>query len=149
MTLIRWNPWNMSSLLDEDWDLPTVPGLSKVMGQGLNIFETENSLIAEVALPGIPDDKIDISIDQKIVRISASNEQTQEEKDKRKYFMSSMASSYNYSFKLPDGIAADKEPEAVLDHGVLKLVFPKAEVIAPKKIKVVSQNSSKKEIETK
>jgi HSP20 family protein len=139
----------MSSLLDEDWDLPTVPGLSKVMGQGLNIFETENSLIAEVALPGIPDDKIDISIDQKVVRISASNEQAQEEKDKRKYFMSSMASSYNYSFKLPDGIAADKEPEAILEHGVLKLVFPKAEVIAPKKIKVIAKKSdSKKEIST-
>lgn len=148
MALIRWNPWNLSSFFDnEEWDFPTLsPSLSRITGQGLNIYETDDSLVAEVALPGIPEDKVDVSADKGVVRISASDEQKQEEKGNRKYFMSSMASSYNYAFRLPDGIAEDQEPEAVLENGVLKLRFNKPKVEAPKKIKVISKNSGQKQI---
>ena len=150
MAIIRWNPWNLSSFLnDEEWDFPTIPAISRIAGQGLNIYETEETLVAEIALPGIHEDKIDISIDKGIVRISAADEQSQEEKSNRKYYMSSMSSSFNYSFRLPEGISDNQEPEAVLEKGVLKLSFQKPEVVAPKKIKVISQNSGKKEIETK
>lgn len=142
MSLIRWNPWNLSSLLDEDFDFPTVPGISRVMGQGLNIYETDRAIVAEVALPGIPEDKIDVSVHDGVVRISASDEKKKEEQDKRKYFMSSMAQNYNYSFRLPNGMAEESEPEAVLQSGVLKLSFKKAEPIAPKKIKVIAKGKA-------
>lgn len=138
MAIIRWNPWNVRSLLEDDWDFPTVPGISRMLGQGLNIFETENEIVAEMALPGIGEDNIDISIDEGVVRISAVDEKTQENKDKRRYFMSSMASAFNYSFRLPEGIKNNEEPQAILEQGVLKLIFPKAEVVAPRKIKIVS-----------
>jgi len=148
MAIIRWNPWNVRSLIEDDWDLPTVPGISRMLGQGLNIYETENEIVAEMALPGIPEDNIDVSIDDGVVRISASDQKSEEQKGNRKYFMSSMASSYNYSFRLPEGIK-DKEPKAILEHGVLKLVFEKAEIIPPKKIKVVSSGKNQaKEITT-
>lgn len=150
MAIIRWNPWNMSSLLnDEEWDFPTIPAISRIAGQGLNIYETKETLVAEIALPGIHEDKIDVSIDKGIVRVSAADEQSQEEKAGRKYYMSSMSSAFNYSFRLPEGISDTQEPEAVLEKGVLKLSFQKPEVVAPKKIRVISQNSGKKEIETK
>lgn len=150
MAIIRWNPWNMSSFFnDDEWDLPTIPAISRLAGQGLNIYETEDSLVAEVALPGIHEDQIDVSIDKGVVRISAMSEESQEDKANRKYFMSSMSSSFNYSFRLPEGISENKEPKAILEKGVLKLTFEKPEVVAPKKIKVVSQNSGKQEIATK
>lgn len=142
MTLIRWNPWNLQSMLEDDWDMPTVPGLSRILGQGMNIYETDTVVVAEIAMPGITDDKIDVSVDDKVVRISASSDQVQEDKSGRKYFMSSMAQSYNYSFRLPEGIAEDTEPEAVLQHGVLTLTFKKAAPVAPKKIKVISKGKS-------
>lgn len=142
MNIIRWNPWNIPSFFeDDDWDFPTFPSINR-MAQGLNIFETDNNIVAEVALPGISEDKVDVSIDNGVVRISASDEQKQEEKGKRKYFMSSMAQSYNYSFRLPDGIREDKEPRAVLENGVLKLTFAKAAVAAPKKIKVIAKGKT-------
>ncbi len=150
MTLIRWNPWNLQQMLEDDFDMPTVPGLSRILGQGMNIYETDTAVVAEIALPGIAEDKIDVSIDDKVVRVSASSDQTQEDKTGRKYFMSSMAQSYNYSFRLPEGISADSEPEAILQHGVLTLNFKKAEIVAPKKIKVISSNKteSPKQIKT-
>lgn len=141
MAIIRWNPWNVQSLFEDDWEFPTVPGVSRMPGQGLNIYETDKSIVAEMALPGVTEDKIDVSIDEGVVRISASDQKSEEEKNSRKYFMSSMASSYNYSFRLPEGIKQDKEPEAVLEHGVLRLIFAKAEVVAPKKIRVISGKS--------
>jgi HSP20 family protein len=139
MAIIRWNPWNLQSMLEDDWDLPTLPGLSRLAGQGLNLYETEDAIVAEVALPGITEDKIDVSIDEGVVRVTAALEQGQEEKDKRRYFMTSMASSYNYSFRLPQGVVSEEEPHAELDNGVLHLTFKKVQKAEPKKIKVAKK----------
>ncbi|MBI2019032.1 Hsp20/alpha crystallin family protein [Candidatus Daviesbacteria bacterium] len=134
--LIRWNPWNLRQILDKDWDIPTIPGISRLAGQGLNLYETDDAIVAEAAMPGIPDDRVDVTIDDGVVRVTGSYEEKAEDKDKRHYFMSSMASSYNYSFRLPEGVRTDKEPVCELDEGVLKLSFEKAEKTPPKRIKV-------------
>ena len=136
MALIRWNPWSINRFLDEDWDMPTIPGLSRLAGQGLNLYETDDAIVAEAAMPGIPEDKIDVTVDDGVVRITGSYEEKEEDKGKRRYFMSSMASSYNYSFSLPEGAVSGKEPVAELDNGILRLRFEKKEKIPPKKIKV-------------
>ena len=136
MAVIRWNPWNIQSFFEDDWDLPTIPGLSRLAGQGLNIYETEDAIIAEAALPGITEDKVDVSVDEGVVRITATAEEKKEEKDKRRYFMTSMAQSFNYSFRLPQGVVSDAEPVAELDNGVLTLTFKKVQKAPPKKIKV-------------
>jgi HSP20 family protein len=141
MALIRWNPWSLSSLLEEDLDLPTMPGLSR-LGQGLNIYETEDSLIAEVALPGIQEDQIDVTIDDGVVRITASTTQKEEDKQNRRYFMNSISSSYNYSFRLPEGLVTSLEPKAELESGVLTLAFAKVEKKAPTKVKVLAKKAA-------
>jgi HSP20 family protein len=138
MAVIRWNPWNINSLLEDDWDLPTIPGISRMMGQGLNIYETADAIVAEAAMPGIPENSIDVSFDDGVVRVTGMTDEKQEEKDKRRYFMTSMASSYNYSFRLPQGLA-DEEPKAELEDGVLHLTFKKVKKAAPKKIAVTKK----------
>jgi len=122
--------------MDDDWELPTIPGLSRFASQGLNLYETEEAIVAQAALPGIPEENIDISIDEGIVRITATTEDSKEEQDKRRYFMTSMSSSYNYSFRLPQGVISDEEPQAEVKNGVLVLTFKKIEKAPPKKIKV-------------
>lgn len=109
------------------------------------MYETESSLVVQAAVPGIPEDNTDVSIDEGVVRISAHSEEKKEEKDKRRYFMSSMASSYNYSFRLPSDVA-DKEPKAELENGVLHLTFQKIKKAPPNKITVVGKNTGKKEL---
>jgi HSP20 family protein len=139
MALIRWNPWNLQSMLEDDWDMPTLPGLSRLAGQGLNLYETEDSVVAQAALPGITNDKVDVSVEEGVVRISASSEENTEEKTKRRYFMTSMANSYNYSFRLPQGMIDEQEPQAELDNGILTLTFKKVQKAEPKKIKVAAK----------
>jgi HSP20 family protein len=136
MAIIRWNPWNIDRMFDDDFEFPTFPGISKFMAQGLNLYETEDSLIAEASVPGLTEDKIDVTFDEGIVRITGSNEEKEEEKGKKRYYMSSMATSYNYSFRVPEGVVKDEDPKAELEHGVLKLTFKKAEKKEPKRISV-------------
>jgi len=135
MAIIRWNPRNISSFFDEDFEFPTIPLLSR-LGQGLNLYETEDSVVAEAAVPGIPEENIDVTIEDGIVRISASTEEKEEEKAKRRHFMRTLSKSYNYSFRLPEDVSPDIEPEVILADGVLTLTFPKLEKTPPKKIKV-------------
>ncbi|MBP6913180.1 MAG: Hsp20/alpha crystallin family protein [Candidatus Levybacteria bacterium] len=136
MAIIRWNPWNIDRFFEDDFDLPTIPGISRLMGQGLNLYETEESIISEAALPGVSEDKIDVTFENGVVRVTASIEDKKEEKEKRRYFMSSMTSSFNYSFRIPEGVVETSEPEAVLEDGVLRLTFKKVVKKEPKKIKV-------------
>lgn len=143
MAIIRWNPWNIDRFFEDDFDMPTIPGLSRLMGQGLNLYETEGAIVAEAAVPGIPEGKIDVTYEDGIVRISASSDEKHEEKGKRRYFMSSMATTFNYSFKIPQGVVEGEEPSAELHDGVLYLTFKKIEKKEPKKIKVISKKTEK------
>lgn len=138
MSLIRWNPFNLQSVLEDDFDLPTMPLLSK-LGQGLNIYETETSLVAEASIPGINEEQVDITVDSGVVHISATAQDTQEDKSARRYFMSSRATSFNYTFRLPEGVVEEGEPQAELHNGVLTLTFNKVKKAPPKKVKVVAK----------
>lgn len=132
MAIIRWSPLGtlrLPSLFDEDWlEFPTAEI------RGLNIYETEDAVIAEAAVPGIPEDKIDISVEDNIVRVTGAVEEKTEEKGKKRYFLQTKASSFNYAFRIPEGVK--DEPEAELSDGVLKLTFKKAKKAVPKKVKV-------------
>ncbi len=139
MAIIRWNPFNLSSVLDDDFELPTLPGISR-FGQGLNLYETEESLVAEAAVPGITEDQVDVTVDNGVVHVTAHSEESQEDKNKRRYFMSSRSSSFNYTFRLPEGMVEDKEPQAELHNGVLTLTFTKVKKVPPKKVKVLAKN---------
>ena len=144
MAIIRWNPWNLQSFLEDDLELPTFPGLSRLAGQGLNMYETEDSLVTEAAVPGLTEDQIDVSVDNGVVRISGRAEEKKEEKTKKRYFMTSMAQAYNYSFRLPEGSLSDEEPKAELENGVLRLTFKKVQKVEPKKIKVAKVGKADK-----
>lgn len=138
MAIIRWNPWNLSSLLEDHWDLPTLPGLSR-LGQGLNIYETQDSVIAQAAVPGLSEDQIDVTVEDGVVRVTGQSTDQKEEKTNRRYFMTSMATSFNYSFRLPESLVENKEPAAEVHKGILTLTFKKAQKIAPKKVKVFAK----------
>lgn len=137
MAIIRWNPSNLVSFFEDDLELPTM--LSRLgFGQGLNLYETDDAVIAEAALPGVPEENIEITYENNVVRISGSMAKEEEEKEKERYFMNTMSSSYNYSFRMPQGLVSDQEPIAEFENGILRLIFAKAEESkqAPKRIKV-------------
>ncbi len=142
MALIRWNPWSIDRLMEDDWDMPTIPGLSRIAGQGLNLYETDDHVIAEAAVPGIPEDHIDVTVDEGIVRIVASKTDTS--RNGRRNYMETLSSSYNYSFRLPQGVKEDEEPNVELSDGIITLSFQKVSKAPPKKLKVTRKSGSAK-----
>lgn len=135
MAIIRWNPWSIDRLWEDDWEIPTLPGISRLAGQGLNLYETDDAVVAEAALPGVPEENIDITVDEGVARIVGSARQTEEQKGKKSY-MSTLQSSYNYAFRLPQSVAADQEPVCELSDGLLTMRFPKIKKTPPKKLTV-------------
>jgi HSP20 family molecular chaperone IbpA len=79
MTMIKWNPMSISSFFDEDFDFPSL-ATSRNLTTGLNIYETEKEVVAEMAMPGVSEDKVDITVDGRMVTVSANIE----EKKRRK-----------------------------------------------------------------
>ena len=133
MAIIRWNPWRSTYFLDDDWDI--IPGVDMLpgSGQGLNIFETKNEVVAKVAMPGVPAEKIDITVREGVVHIHGSVEETQIDKSAKRSFMSSMDKIYNYAFRIPWDMVETTEPDLDMEDGVLVMTFPKVKGAKTKK----------------
>ena len=68
MAIIKWNrhyPSMWPSVFDEDvFNWPEISS-----DKGLNIYETDNDVVVEASLPGIPEDKVEVTIFSKCVYI--------------------------------------------------------------------------------
>lgn len=134
MAIVRWRA-PFPSMLDEDfWPQITWPTASE--GTGLDIYETEDSVIAEAQVPGVPEDKVEISVEGNVLMICANLEETEEEKDKKKtVYKKTKQTSFNYSATLPRMVEPSKA-QAEIENGVVKVTIPKAEEEKPKRIEV-------------
>lgn len=148
MPNIRWNPWNIERFFEDDWDLPTIPGISRLVGQGLNLYETDKELVAEAAVPGITEENLDVTVDDNVVRIVGSRTQKERDKTKQRTFMDTLSYSYNYVFRLPQGVITDQEPEIELSDGILTLHFAKVQKTPPKKLTIKRAGQAKEKAKT-
>lgn len=114
-------------IFDTNWDFA-------IKSPSANISEDEKSYTVELAAPGLNKKDFKVVFDNKILTISAENEEEfNEEQDnyRRREFS---YSSFSRAFQLPVDILEDKI-EAVYKDGILRLEIPKKEVIVlkPKK----------------
>lgn len=138
MKLVRWNkPYSYwPSIFDEDffeW-----PSISEE--KGLNIYETDSEVVVEAAVPGIPENEVEVTVEGNVLTISAEHEETEEEKDKKKtVYKSTRQTSFNYSTSLPRAVDGSKAM-AEVENGVVKVIVPKTEETKPKKIEVTKKS---------
>ncbi|MGQ7871180.1 Hsp20/alpha crystallin family protein [Sunxiuqinia sp. sy24] len=93
----------------------------------VNVYEKKDDFEIEVAAPGL--DKKDFHIDLKdnVLTVSSEKQETKEEKDGEKIVFSEFNySSFSRSFRLPEGVDANKI-KATHKNGVLKIALPKRE----------------------
>ncbi|HAU98989.1 MAG: hypothetical protein UX04_C0002G0169 [Microgenomates group bacterium GW2011_GWF2_45_18] len=138
MAIIRWDPFSMmrwgAPLLDAD-ELGSM--VSPSTSNGLDVYETADSVVVQANLAGVPEDKIEITFEKGILWIRAEweEEKENEKSEDRKYYSRS-SRSYSYKVAVPGNIDAKREPEASVENGILKVLFHKAEEEKPKKIQV-------------
>lgn len=102
--------------------------------RGIDIYETDDSVVVEAQVPGIKEEDVQVTVEGNILTISAEHEEKEEEKDKKKtVYKSTRQTSFHYSTTLPRMVNAAKA-EAEVEKGVVKVTIPKAEEEKPKKI---------------
>lgn len=127
MAISKWDPFiRLPRWLDE-FDEPT--------SRGLKIHETDDSIIAEAVVAGVPANNVDVHIEDGIMTIKA--EVTEESKSKNEFKSNSY--SYYYTAALSGG--AWNKADAEIEHGIVRVTIPKAEAARPQKITVKEKKS--------
>ncbi|MCA9308488.1 MAG: Hsp20/alpha crystallin family protein [Patescibacteria group bacterium] len=139
MAIVRWTrptPVWPSFLDDELFN--SWPQLSSE-DKGLNIYETDDSVVVEASLPGIPEDNVEVTVEGNVLTISGSFEEHEEDTKKKKVvYKSSRQSSFSYSTSLPRMVDSTKATAEVKD-GVVTVTVPLTEEEKPKKITVTKR----------
>jgi HSP20 family protein len=111
------------------------PLLTRNEVTGLSLYEDDDHLYLEAAMPGVKPDEIQISIEKGLIWIKAEAAD-EEQKDKKVHFKTER--NYSYRIPLPMGIDVHSPPEAVCKDGILKMTMEKSRTCKPIKINVKS-----------
>jgi len=138
VALVRWSKmlpvW--PSFFDEDtWpSLTNWPELSS--SSGLDIYETDNDVVVKASVPGIPEEKVNVTVEGNVLTINGEHQETEEEKKEKKVvYKSTRQTSFSYSTSLPRMVDGSKA-KAEVENGVVMVTIPKVEEEKPKKIEV-------------
>lgn len=122
--MMDWTNWNFS---DTNTTVPAV-----------NVRESENEFLIDVAVPGMEKDDFRINIDQDVMTISSEkkNEKTEEKKGvySRKEFS---YQSFQRSFTIPEREVDGNKITANYDKGILHITLPKREEAKPKPSRII------------
>jgi HSP20 family protein len=135
MPLIPWRPFSEIEKFfsDDDWLFPLGHYFNE---PAMDIYETDNEIVAKLNVPGVDPENINISVDNQTLRVSGKFEDKKEEKSKNYLRREIRYGSFERVAHLPMPVKEDKV-EATYDKGVLQIVMPKAEKAkSEKKIKV-------------
>jgi HSP20 family protein len=142
-TLVRWQPFRDIAALQNEMSRLT-NGLLEGNGRtnqawvpALDVWETEDELVYAVDLPGIPEDKIAVELDDGALTISAERERTQEETQDRFYRYERRYGTFSRTFGVPQGVT-ESDVSADYKNGVLEVHVKKPEQPKPKRIQVGS-----------
>lgn len=136
MSLIKWEPFDEFDRLFRD--MSTLPAL-KFQNVGFDLaadlYEDGDNLVAEMHLPGLEAENIEVEVEDNHLRVSGKREEVQEKKEKNHYTKEIRRGSFERVIPLPDLVLQDKV-EAHYEDGVLKVVMPKRAPEPDKRVKV-------------
>jgi HSP20 family protein len=102
-----------------------------------NVVETEKAVEVTVELPGMKPEEVKVEIKENALWITGEKREEKEEKGKTFHRVERRAGMFRRIFSLPVEVAEEKV-DARFAEGVLKIILPKAERVAPKHIEVKS-----------
>lgn len=134
MNIVKFNPFFPAKGLGNIIEDVFTRSISDLVGSdfamnvpSVNISETADSFVLELAAPGLEKKDFNISLDNGQLTISAEKKSEKEGSEDGKWTRKEFNySTFRRSFTLTDDIVSDKI-EAVYDKGVLTLTLPKRE----------------------
>ena len=134
MSLIKWEPFDDFDRIFRDMSLvnrSANPGYD----MAVDVYEDGNDLVAEMNLPGLKVDEIDVEVEDNYLRIAGRREEVQEKKEKSHYAKEIRRGSFERVVALPDLVDQDNV-SAEYQSGVLKVRMPKRPQQEEKRVKV-------------
>jgi HSP20 family protein len=141
----RWDPFrDLVSIQDELNRLfgrtfvgseMTRPSAGGTWMPSMDVFETEDRIVAELELPGIEPDEVEVSVEDSTLTVSGSREYTDELKDENVHRVERRYGAFTRAITLPQTADTEKV-EAKFDKGVLRVEVPKVERAKPKRIEI-------------
>jgi len=136
MSLIPWRPFSDLDKFfgDDDWLLPVFPRMDMTK-PAMDVKETDKEVIAEVEVPGFDPEKVDVSVEDGVLKVRGSMDEKKEEKEKGYWRKEIRKGSFERMVRLPVAVK-ENAVEATYDKGVLKIVMPKAEAKPTSRVKI-------------
>jgi HSP20 family protein len=142
-TLVRWEPFREIATLQNEMSR-FMNGLLDGNGRSnqawvpaLDVWETESELVYALDLPGVPEEKIAVELDEGALTISAERERTQEESQERFYRFERRYGTFSRTIGVPQGVS-EEDVTAQYESGVLEVHVRKPQQPQPKRIQVGS-----------
>ncbi len=146
-TLVRWEPFRKFASLQYAMGR-FMNGLLEGDGRttqswipALDVWETESEIVYALDLPGIPEDKISVELDDGALTITAERERRQEDQQDRFYRFERRYGTFTRTFGVPQG-ASESDVRADYKNGVLEVHVTKPEQPKPKRIQVGSSDQA-------
>lgn len=125
MALMKWDPFRDIDRFFEDFSsLPQAQNLGWDLA--VDVYEEGNNVVAEMNLPGIDPQNVDVSVEDTYLRISGSREEKSEDEQTEYYTREIRRGSFERMVRLPQSVKAG-EAEAEYKGGVLRVTIPKAQ----------------------
>ena len=115
-------------------------GQSSTWSPAVDVWETENELALAFDVPGVPEDKIAVELDDNVLTVAGERERTQEYSTERFYRFERRYGQFARSVALPAGVKED-DIKADYKNGVLEVRVPKPEEQKPKRIQIGSKGA--------
>lgn len=142
--LTRYNPFNeVISLRDamdrlfEDSFIPRAINNFADRGVAANLFETPESFILQVPMPGANADAVEITAQQDTLSLKWETRVTPPE-GASVHWQGFQSGQYQQTFTLPAAINSERAEASYAD-GILTLTLPKAEHVKARTVKVVTK----------
>lgn len=101
----------------------------------LDVYTTQEAVIARVALPGVRPEDVDVAIADDLVTIRGSFEEQKETTEVGYLHKELSRGTFSRSFVLPTAVKAESAA-ATFQDGMLTLTMPKTEEVKPRHVKV-------------
>jgi HSP20 family protein len=137
-SLIRWDPFkDLDRFFADIYEnffpalLPTV----KISSNPVDIYEKDNKLFVDIALPGLSKEDIKIKIKDNYLIVKAGKEEKEEEKKKNYYYRKEIKTGVERVIALPYKVN-EKEAKAEFNNGILRISFPQENIKEETEIKI-------------
>lgn len=113
-------------------------GTGAVQAMPLSLYATEDQVVILAAVPGMHPDQLELTVHQNTVTLGGQTldvSQSEEAQGATWYVHELPTGQFRRSVTLPFEINAD-QAEATFEHGILRVVLPKADQAKPRRIQI-------------